>query len=81
MTRKVTITKTWEELAIMRDWSLGYYWTPGASEPYMSGQPSFRFDRRVASYQDFVEAEGFDMLSEEDDGLLYSLEIEYPFDE
>lgn len=65
----------------MRDNNLRYYWTPGASDPYMNSQPSFSLDTGVADYMDFVKAEGFDMLSEEEDGLSYSLEIEYPFDE
>ena len=79
--KSVTITKTWEELAIMRDNDLGYYWTPGAHDPYLNSQPSFSLDTGVASYLDFVEAEGFDALSEDEDGLFYTLAIEYPFDE
>ena len=79
--KSVTITKTWEELAIMRDNGLGYFWTPGVSDPYVNTQPSFTYDTGVAGYMDFVEAEGFDALSEEEDGLFYTLTIEYPFDE
>jgi hypothetical protein len=81
MTRKVTITKTWGELAIMRANDIKIFWTPGATAPYASSQQSFADDVCVANYMDFVRAEGFDALSEEEDGLLYSLEIEYPFGE
>ena len=81
MTKKVTITKTWEELAIMRANDIKIFWTPGAAAPYASTQQSFANDVCVANYMDFVRAEGFDTLSEEEDGLSYTLKIEYPFDE
>jgi len=74
-----TITKSWSELKAMADNDVKIFWTPGASLPYANSQPSWSNDKCVATYQDFVEAEGFDMLSDEDDGLTYSLTIEYPF--
>jgi len=78
---KVKITKSWNQLKTMQDNDIKYFWTPGASQPYANSQPSWRDDKCVATVQDFVEAEGFDMLSDSDDGLSYAIEIEYPFNE
>lgn len=81
MTRKLNLQRVWEELAIMRANDINFFWTPGAAAPYASSQQSFKNDVCVANYMDFVRAEGFDMLSEDEDGLTYTLTIEYPFDE
>lgn len=71
--------KSWEEIKTMEDNDLAYFWTPGAQAPYIANRPAWRDDVRVATAQDFVEAAGFDALSESDDGLTYTLEIAYPF--
>jgi len=77
----VKITKSWNELKAMEDNKIKFFWTPGASQPYANSQPSWRNDKCVATVQDFVEAGGFDSFSDSDDGLCYTLEIKYPFNE
>ena len=72
---KVTVTKTWEELAAMDDNGMGLYATPGADRPYWASQPSFMYDECVASVYDF-EWQGISYSREDECDEVFSIEVE-----
>jgi len=78
MTKKITITMTWERLAGMDDNGMALYATPGANEPYWNSQPSFMYDECVARPSDF-ESYGIG-YSRDDEGCedIFSVEVELP---
>ena len=79
---KKTVAYTMENLDNYDGMGLALYWTPGASDPYWASQPSFMYDKAVATPQDFLEAAGYDCFVEDHDysgcNDMLSLEIERP---
>lgn len=78
MSEQTTITRTAEQLRIAQDNDLDLYWTPGADAPYWASRASFRYDKVVATVQDFLEAAGFDLLDGFEADYTFTLEVAAP---
>jgi hypothetical protein len=73
---KITSTITALDLKAMTHNGLSLWLTPGSQHPYWASHPSWQYDFRLATPEDFLEAVGLDDLEGLEDDHTFELEIE-----
>jgi hypothetical protein len=67
MSQTIKVTENLSTLDGYASLDLSLWLTPGSDRPYWSNNANFKYDQRVATPYDFLEAAGYDCFNDDHD--------------